>query len=151
MKIQANIKSLKKIIKSQNKEIDSVFTVLTNNYYSDLIKYQEDLLINICKDHDLSYENLHNKYIKTFKKNIKKKNLNLIENSDSDSENEDELENIRKSTNEIDNIKPEFNVLEKVFINKKICYIENKDGGSIYDSDVIKIGEVKYGDYILYE
>jgi hypothetical protein len=151
MKIQGNIKNLKKFVKSQGKEIDNLLNLLTNNYYSDLIKYQEDLLINICKDHDLPYEDLHNKYIKTFKKNLKKKNLNLIENSDSDSENEDDIESIIKNTNNLENNKPEHNILEKVVINEKTCYIENKEGGSIYDSDVIKIGEVKSGDYILYE
>lgn len=151
MKIQGNLKNLKKTLKKHNKELDSVLVTLTNNYYSDLVKYQEDLLMNICKDHTLSYEDLHNKYIKSFKKNIKKKkNLNLIE--DSDSENDNESDQIRKNTNSLEKKNSDLNILEKISIKNKVCYIENKDGGSIYNNEVIKIGEVKSnGDYLLYE
>jgi hypothetical protein len=151
MKIQGNLKNLKKTLKKHNKELDSVLVTLTNNYYSDLVKYQEDLLMNICKDHTLSYEDLHNKYIKSFKKNIKKKkNLNLIE--DSDSENDNESDQIRKNTNSLEKKNSDINILEKISIKNKVCYIENKDGGSIYNNEVIKIGEVKSnGDYLLYE
>ena len=151
MKTQGNLKNLKKTLKKHNKELDSVLVTLTNNYYSDLVKYQEDLLMNICKDHTLSYEDLHNKYIKSFKKNIKnKKNLNLIE--DSDSENDNESDQIRKNTNSLEKKNSDINILEKISIKNKVCYIENKDGGSIYNNEVIKIGEVKSnGDYLLYE
>ena len=41
-------------------------------------------------------------------------------------------------------------ILEKHTIDGKVCFIENKEGGSIYDKDVIKIGEVKEGEFILY-
>ena len=153
MKIQATLKSLKKTIKNQNKELESVLITLTNNYYSDIIKSQEDLLMNICNDNEnkLSYEDLHNKYIKPFKKNIKKKKaLNLIE--DSDSENDDECDEIATNTKNLENNNSDINVLEKISINDKTCYIENKEGGSIYNSEVIKIGEIKLnGEYLLYE
>ena len=33
----------------------------------------------------------------------------------------------------------------------KECFIENKEGGSIYNHEVIKIGEVKNGEFILYK
>ena len=141
MKIQGTLKSLKKTLKNNNKELDGIILTFTNNYYSDLVKYQEDLLMNICNDNNLSYEDLHNKYIKSFKKNIKKKKNNILI-EDSDSENDDESDQVRNNIND----------LEKISFKNKICYIENKEGGSIYNNEVIKIGEVKTnGEYLLYE
>ena len=150
MKIQCSVKNLKKTLKAHNKNLESIIATMTNNYYTDLVKYQEDLLMNICKDNNLSYENLHNKYIKSFKKSIKrKKNMNLIDESNSDSDIENE--NIKKNTITLNNLKSNINILEK--INKKdiICYIENKEGGSIYNKEVMKIGEIKDGEYFLYK
>ena len=145
MKLQTSLKNLKKIRRQQNKEIDEIINTLTNNYLTDLVKYQEDLLLNICRDYNLEYEDLHAKYIKSLKKNIKKtKNINLIDNSDSESdlESEEIKESIQKDNTE--------NILEKIEINNKLCYIENKEGGSIYNNEVVKIGEVKEGKYHLY-
>jgi len=149
MKLQSTIKSLKKSLKKNGKEIDEYLLTLSNNYTSDLVKYQEELLMNICQDHSLSYEDLHNKYIKSFKKSIKKKkNSNLIDNSDSESENIDNISNLNIE-GQTDG-KTQMNVLEKVNIQDKVCYIEN-DGGIIYNSEVMKIGEVKSnGEYFLY-
>lgn len=148
MKLQVCLKNLKKIRRNQSKEIDELITTLTNNYVSDLIKYQEDLLLNICRDNDLNYDDLHSKYIKSFKKNVKKnKNINLIDNSDSDSD--IESEDIKSSINVSEN-NNETNVLEKIIIKDNTCYIENKEGGSIYNNEVIKIGEVREGEYFLY-
>ena len=62
MKIQCSVKNLKKTLKAHNKNLESIIATMTNNYYTDLVKYQEDLLMNICKDNNLSYENLHNKF-----------------------------------------------------------------------------------------
>ena len=149
MKLQSTLKNLKKLRRNQNKEMDDMITTFTNNYFTDIVKYQEDLLLNICRDNDLPYDELHTKYIKTLKKTMKKsKNANLIDNSDSESELEsDEIKaSIAKNQS---NTEP--NVLEKIIINDKSCYIENKEGGSIYNNEVIKIGEVKEGKYHLYE
>ena len=66
------MKSLKKTLKDYNKDLDGIIETMTTNYYSDLVKYQEDLLMKICDDNDLSYEELHVKYIKPFKKTLKK-------------------------------------------------------------------------------
>jgi len=149
MKIQFSLKNLKKTLKTHNKNLENIITTITNNYYTDLVKYQEDLLMNICKDNNLSYEDLHNKYIKSFKKSIKKKkNMNLI---DSDSDIENENENVKNNTTILNNLKSNINILEKVNIKDIICYIENKEGGSIYNKEVMKIGEVKDGEYFLYE
>ena len=151
MKIQGTLKSLKKTLKNNNKELDGIILTFTNNYYSDLVKYQEDLLMNICNDNNLSYEDLHNKYIKSFKKNIKKKKNNILI-EDSDSENDDESDQVRNNINDLENTNLDKNILEKINLKNKICYIENKEGGSIYNNEVIKIGEVKTnGEYLLYE
>ncbi len=150
MKIQASLKNLKKSLKAHNKDLESIIVTITNNYFTDLVKYQEDLLMNIFKDNKLSYEDLHNKYIKSFKKTLKKnKNINLID--DSETESETESEEIKNNINHLESLKSEMNILEKINIKDKVCYIENKDGGSIYNSEVIKIGEVKNGDFFLYE
>jgi len=151
MKLQSTIKSLKKSLKKNGKEIDEYLLTLSNNYTSDLVKYQEELLMNICQDHSLSYEDLHNKYIKSFKKSIKKKkNSNLIDNSDSESENnEGDISNLNIEGQSGE--KTQMNILEKVSIQDKVCYIEN-EGGIIYNSEVMKIGEVKSnGEYFLYD
>ena len=151
MKIQGTLKSLKKTLKNNNKELDGIILTFTNNYYSDLVKYQEDLLMNICNDNNLSYEDLHNKYIKSFKKNIKKKKNNILI-EDSDSENDDESDQVRNNINDLENTNLDKNILEKISLKNKICYIENKEEGSIYNNEVIKIGEVKTnGEYLLYE
>ena len=151
MKLQSTIKSLKKTLKKSNKELDEYINILSNNYANDLVKYQEELLMNICQEHNLPYEELHNKHIKSFKKSLKKrKNTNLIDNSDSESESESNEGNSKNDSGNTKEKSP-INILEKVSIKDKICYIE-KELGIIYNSEVMKIGEVKTnGDYFLYE
>lgn len=147
MKLQGTLKNLKKLRRQQNKDLDEIISTLTNNYYTDIVKYQEDLLLNICREKELDYDELHSKYIKTLKKSMKKsKNVNLIDNSDSESEIDSEEVKSTLASNQLNNE----NVLEKIKINSKICYIENKEGGSIYDQEVVKIGEVKEGKFHLY-
>lgn len=147
MKLQGTLKNLKKLRRQQNKDLDELITTLTNNYFTDIVKYQEDLLLNICRDKELNYDELHAKYIKTLKKSMKKsKNCNLIDNSDSESD--AETEEIK--ANMTSNLGNNENVLEKVKIESKVCYVENKEGGSIYNNEVMKIGEVKDGKYHLY-
>ena len=147
MKLQGTLKNLKKLRRQQNKDLDEIISALTNNYYTDIVKYQEDLLLNICREKELDYDELHSKYIKTLKKSMRKsKNINLIDNSDSESEIDSEEVKSTLDSNKFNNE----NVLEKIKINSKICYIENKEGGSIYDHEVVKIGEVKEGKFHLY-
>ena len=143
MKVQSNLKALNKLRSNYNKEYDQQLDNLQKNYYVDLVKYQEDLLLKIATDHDLDYNEMHEKYIKNFKKSLKKtKKMQLIDEC-SDSE-----------TAEIENNLTEFedqnNVLEKTKIKGKVCFIEKKEGGIIYDKDVMKIGEVKNGEYVLF-
>lgn len=145
MKLQVSLKNLKKLRRNHNKEIDDIVQSLTANYFTDLVKYQEDLLLNVCREHELSYDDLHSKYVKPFKKSLKKsKNSNLIDNSDSESD--DEMKTDLGSQPIIN----ETNVLEKKLINNILCYVENKEGGCIYNNEVIKIGEIREGEFLLY-
>ena len=147
MKLQVSLKNLKKLRRNHNKEIDDIIQNLTANYFTDLVKYQEDLLLNVCREHELSYDDLHSKYVKPFKKSLKKsKNSNLIDNSDSESDDDDEIKNNVTSQPIVN----ETNVLEKKVINDTLCYVENKEGGSIYNNEVMKIGEIKQGEFFLY-
>ena len=143
MKVQSNLKALNKLRLSYNKEYEQQLENLQKSYYVDLVKYQEDLLLKIATDYELDYSEMHEKYIKNFKKSLKKtKKMQLIDEC-SDSE-----------TAEIQNNLTEFedqtNVLEKTKIKGRTCFIENKEGGTIYDKDVMKIGEVKDGEYVLF-
>ena len=42
------------------------------------------------------------------------------------------------------------NILEKKVINNKIYYIQNKEGGLIYNKELEKLGEITNGQYIFY-
>ena len=144
MKLQSNLKGLNKLRLNYNKEYEQQLENLQKGYFVDLVKYQEDLLLKIATDYELDYNDMHEKYIKNFKKSLKKtKKMQLIDEC-SDSESVE----IQNNLNEYED---NMNVLEKTKIDGKICFIENKEGGSIYDKDVIKIGEVKEGgEFILY-
>jgi len=144
MKVQGNIKALTKALNTYSKDFDQVIESLQKSYITDLVKYQEDLLLTISSDYNLNYDEMHTKYIKNFKKNFKKtKNSELIEIEENDTESTD----IQNNINEFEDL----NVLEKKIIDDKTCFIENKEGGSIYNREVIKIGEVKDGSYVLYK
>ena len=153
MKLQGNLKALNKLRSTYNKDYDQIIENLQKGYYVDLVKYQEDLLLKIANDnnenihdilHKLDYNEMHEKYIKNFKKSLKKtsKKIQLIEEG-SDSE-------TAEIQNNLTELEENINVLEKTKIDGKVCFIENKEGGTIYDKDVIKIGEVKEGEFILY-
>jgi len=144
MKLQSNLKVLDKLRNTYNKEHDQLIENLQKGYYVDLVKYQEDLLLKIATDYDIDYNEMHEKYIKDFKKSLKKtsKKIQLIEEG-SDSE----IGDIAQNQEELDE---HANILEKTKIDGKVCFIENKEGGIIYDKDVMKIGEVKKGEFILY-
>ena len=144
MKLQTNLKSLDKLKSAYNKDYDQLIENLQKGYYVDLVKYQEDLLLKIATDYKLDYNEMHEKYIKDFKKSLKKtskKNQLIEEGSDS------ELGEIPQNQEELDEHQ---NILEKTTIDGKVCFIENREGGIIYDKDVMKIGEVKKGEFILY-
>jgi|SaaInlStandDraft_2_1057019.scaffolds.fasta_scaffold102467_2 hypothetical protein len=128
------------ILTNITKKNNEYITFLENNIKkinfnsnNDKIKAKEELLLKICENHELDYKKLHKKYIKPLKKSNEK---DLIE-IDSESENDSDEDNKNIS-------------LERVTIKDKICYVENIEGGFIYDSEVKKIGVIQKGEYVLY-
>ena len=117
---------------------------IQKSYVTDLVKFQEDLLLKISTDYDLNYDEMHEKYLKNFKKNFKKSKKSQLIDVEDDSESIE----INNSVNEIEEIE---NILEKHEINGEVCFIENKEGGTIYNNEVIKVGEVKNGQFIMYK
>ena len=80
-----------------SKDFDQVIESLQKSYITDLVKYQEDLLLTISSDYNLNYDEMHTKYIKNFKKNFKKtKNSELIEIEENDTESTDIQNNINE-------------------------------------------------------
>jgi len=145
MKVQNSLKALTKSLNTYNKDFEHIVENIQKAYVTDLVKYQEDLLLKIATDYKLNYDELHDKYLKNFKKNFKKSKKNqLIDLEDNDSES-------AEISNTINEIQETENILEKHEINGNICFIENKEGGTIYNNEVIKVGEVKNGKFILYK
>lgn len=141
MKTQNGLKNLVKTFDKFKKEHDTLLNLINKSYLIDLVKYQEDLLLKISTEYNLDYEELHKKYIKNFKKSMKKNKLLIDEDSDS------ETNNIKSVSEDLNTS----NVLQKKIIDGNEYYIENKEGGTIYNKEVIKIGEVQNGEYLLYE
>lgn len=145
MKVQNSLKALTKSLNAFTKEYEQNLESMQKGYVTDLVKFQEDLLLKIATDYELNYDEMHEKYLKNFKKNFKKsKKAQLIDIED----NESESAEIQNSLNEMQETE---NILEKHTIDGKTCFVENKEGGTIYNSEVIKIGEVNNGEFILYK
>jgi hypothetical protein len=123
-------------IKKKNSEyitfLESNIKKLTFNSNNDKIKAKEELLLQLCQDYDLDYKKTYKKYIKHLKKNKEDDLIEIDSESDNDTEEEKNIS------------------LERVEIKDKICYVENIEGGFIYDSEVKKIGVIQKGEYILY-
>ena len=114
--------------------------------YKDLYLKQSE---EECKVYREIYEKYNSMYQKIIDTNLYIDIYNLIDESNSDSDIENE--NIKKNTTTLNNLKSNINILEKINIKDIICYIENKEGGSIYNKEVMKIGEIKDGEYFLYK
>ena len=132
MKYTKDLNELNNLINSQVVCIDTLHKTIGN----DIKNACDDLLVKISKDYNIDLKELQNKYLKDFKK---KKNKNLIDSDSNSESNED-------NNHHIENL----NLLQKKKINDKVYYIDNKEGGSIYNNEVIKVGEFKNGEYILY-
>tara|TARA_Y200000002_G_C22675267_1_gene661769 strand:- start:130 stop:564 length:435 start_codon:yes stop_codon:yes gene_type:complete len=144
MKVQNSLNLLNKSLTTFNKDYDHIIDNIQKGYVTDLVKYQEDLLLKISTDYNLDYDQMHDKYLKNFKKNFKKSKKNQLIDIDDNSESAE----INSTVNEMQEIE---NILEKHEIDGKVCFIENKEGGTIYNNEVIKVGEVKSGKFILYK
>lgn len=144
MRIQANLKSMNKLLTNYNKEYESAVESLQKCYLNDLVKYQEDLLLKICGDYELDYNELHEKYVKNFKKTLKKsKSFQLIDSEDNDSE----LTEIQNSLEEVD----ENLILEKIEIEGTTYYYDQKNSGSIFNKEAKKVGDVDNGKFSLHK
>jgi len=145
MKVQNSLKALTKSLNAFNKDYEHILDNIQKGYVTDLVKFQEDLLLKIATDYSLNYDEMHDKYLKNFKKNFKKsKKSQLIDIEENDSESAE----INNTINEMEEAE---NILEKHTIDEKVYFVENKEGGTIYNNEVIKVGEVKNGQFILYK
>ena len=143
MKVQGNLKNLNKLLTAYNKEFEQNIESLQKSYFSDLVKYQEDLLLKICSEYKLNYTELHEKYIKNFRKSLKKsKSFQLIEDVDIDSD----LNEIQSNLDEVD----ENMILEKIEIDGKTYYCD-KNEGTILNNEAEKVGTYNEGKFILHK
>ena len=133
-KFLSSIRNLNKLNESFFKDNDDILKNIHKNYINDIIKSQEDLLLKISKDYNLEYEELTNKYMKDFKKNIKK---NKLINIDFEQEyNDDNLLNVKNA------------VYEKILINDNEYYLDNEN--NIYNSLIMIVGKKNDNNYIIY-
>lgn len=150
MKINTILKNLKKSEILYNNQLEDYIKQLSISINTEIIKTKEELLKAICDDEDLDFDNLYTKYIKPLKKDKRKTNhkVDLILDSD---DSDDEESEIKKNLAKQEKNNQEKLPLEKHTIKNKLCYIENIEGGNIFDSNVKKIGEVKNGSFLLYD
>lgn len=140
MKTSTILSNLKKKNNEYMTFLENSIKKLSINSNNDKLKAKEELLLQICEDHDLEYKKLYKKYIKPLKKKNKDEMNDLIDiDSDSENDNEDSLSETKSVS------------LERITIKDKICYVENIEGGFIYDSEVKKIGVLQKGEYVLYD
>ncbi len=111
------------------------------------------LVENIAKGENLDIEMLKEKYLKTFddKKICESNDKTLIEetvnvNSTSEVDTEaDSATDLNSEPNMFEEI-----IFDKIIINGKNYYYENKENGKIYDSSSIIVGVYKNKKYIIY-
>ena len=58
MKLQGNIKAINRLFEVYRKDYEGAMENLQKSYLSDLIKYQDELLLKISTDYGLNYEEL---------------------------------------------------------------------------------------------
>ena len=105
MKVQNSLKALTKSLNAFNKDYENILDNVQKGYVTDLVKFQEDLLLKIATDYSLNYDEMHEKYLKNFKKNFKKsKKSQLIDIEENDSESAE----INNTINEIQEVEKYF-------------------------------------------
>ena len=137
MKYTKDLNELSNLVNDFSKNQITCIDALNKSINNDIKNVCEDLLTKISQDYNIDLKELQGKYLKEFKK--KKNNKNLIDSDSNSVSNEDNSYNTEN-----------LNLLQKKKINNKVYYIDNKEGGSIYNNEVIKVGEFKNGEYILY-
>lgn len=136
MKGNANFKNMSKSLNNFISDYHSFIETYNITLLDEIIKCNDELLKKISEDYKLDYDELERKYLKDRKKKCKNKNLIDIDDNDSDI---DLSSAIQKNVP----------VLERKEIDGIVCFIDNKKG-YIYNKEVIKIGEVKNGEYKLF-
>lgn len=144
--MESELKQLKKMVRKYSENMNSYIKNIYGISIRENFKIQESLIKQISKDYDLPYKELCKKYIKKkSKKYISKKNNNFLieleECSDDDTDIKKMLTNHQNNTNK---------VFDKIIINNMECYVENKEGGFIYNKKLEKLGEITDGKPIFY-
>jgi len=143
-KVKSNIRDLTKLVDTFSKEYDTQLGLLQKSYNAEILLQLNEIIKKIAEEYDLNLKELQNKYIKDLKKNIKKsdKNINLID-SESNSDSYEDNNDVHKDVEDL-------NLLEQIKIDEEIYYFEKKEGGIIYNKEVINVGEYKNGEHILF-
>ena len=144
--MENELKQLKKMVKKNSENMNTYIKSIYGISIRESFKIQESLIKQISKDYDLPYKELCKKYLKRkSKKYINKKNNNFLieleECSDEDTDIKKMLTNHQNNTNK---------VFDKMTINDIECYVENKEGGFIYNKKLEKLGEISDGKPIFY-
>lgn len=123
MKKSKSLKKLKKEFKAFNKNISNYTDLIKSEYESNYNKGIDSLLKKIAEGESLDYNYLKEKYV-------------LKDNND--------LDNIilEEEDNSLD-------LFDKVMIDDKSYFYENKEGGKIYDDEAVEVGVYKNNDFVL--
>ena len=124
--METHLKNIKSTMFNNSNIINNYLNDINNSYINNIFNIIQNLIKEISNDYDISYNELCEKYLN----GIKKKYMNIKS---------DVFTNINTS-----------NILEKKIIQGKTYYIQNKEGGIIYNKELEKLGEINNGEYIFY-
>jgi len=123
MKKSKNLKKLKREFKSFNKSISNYTDLIKSEYETNYNKSIDSLLKKIAEGESLDYNYLKEKYVL---------------------KGQDDLDNImlEEEDNSLD-------LFDKVVIEEKSYFYENKEGGKIYDDEAVEVGVYKNNNFVL--
>jgi hypothetical protein len=123
------IKNLNNLLNNHLTELDGILQMqikkIKNEYINNLIDEKIKLAFEICQGENLDFEQIKNKYFKS-------RDLYKYTTIDTNIE-----------------IKAEEELLDKILIDGKEYYYENKELGTVYDIDSNIVGLFKQGQIIL--
>jgi hypothetical protein len=144
--MENELKKLKKMVRKNNENMNAYIKNIYGISIRESFKTQESLIKQISKDYDLPYKELCKKYLKRkSKKYINKINDNFLIELDECSDEDTDI--TKMLTNHKNNVNK---VFDKMTINSIECYVENKEGGFIYNKKLEKLGEISDGKPIFY-
>jgi hypothetical protein len=123
MKKSKSLKKLKKDFKAFNKSVSNYTDLIKSEYESNYNKSIDSLLKKIAEGESLDYNYLKEKYVL---------------------KGQDDLDNImlEEEDNSLD-------LFDKVVIDEKSYFYENKEGGKIYDDKAVEVGFYKNNNFVL--